>query len=78
MQIAIGNLSVMTTARQLADLFLPFGQVTSSRILGAGPSEYIRREGLIEMENACGRKAIMKLHQILFMNSYIDVDEVRD
>lgn len=76
MQIRIGNLSVMTTARQLAELFLPFGQVKSSKILTFGPKGHSGGTGLVEMNNACGKAAIGKLHRILFMNAYIEVDEV--
>ncbi|HVU55589.1 MAG TPA: RNA-binding protein [Puia sp.] len=76
MQIRIGNLNIMTTAKQLAELFIPFGKVTSSRIVSSGPRTGTRRWGFIEMDNSCGREAIRKLHQFLFMNSYIEVDEV--
>ena len=76
MQIRIGNLSVMATARQLAELFLPFGKVTSSKILSLGLKGHSGGIGLIEMNNSCGEAAIKKLHRRLFMNSYIEVDEV--
>ena len=76
MQIRIGNLNVMTTARQLADLFLPFGKVTSSRIIRSGPKGRSQGMGFIEMSNGCASHAIKKLHCMLFMNSYIEVDEV--
>jgi RNA recognition motif-containing protein len=77
MQIHIGNLNMMTTARQLAELFLPFGRVSSSKILSAGPKGLSTGAGFIEMDTACGRQAIRKLHRLLFMNSYIEVKEVR-
>ncbi len=32
--------------------------------------------GLVQMESYSGRAAIRKLHSLLFMNSYIEVDEV--
>lgn len=76
MQIHIGNLSVMTTANQLASLFLPFGPVASSKILGSGRKGPSARIGLIEMDNGCGKKAISRLHRLLFMNCYIEVEEV--
>lgn len=76
MQIRIGNLNVMTTARQLAELFLPFGKVTSSRILQSGPKGRSQGTGFIEISGSCGKEAIRKLHCMLFMNSYIEVDEV--
>ena len=76
MQIHIGNLSVMTTARQLAELFLPFGKVISSRIVSSDPRGRSRGTGLIEMDHSCGREAIRRLHRLLFMNSYIEVGEM--
>ena len=76
MQIRVGNLNVMTTQKQLAELFFPFGKVTSSKIESSDPEGRSRRIGFIEMNNLCGKEAIRKLHLLLFMNSYIEVDEV--
>jgi RNA recognition motif-containing protein len=76
MQIRIGNLNVMTTARQLAELFLPFGKVISSKIMSAGTKGRSRGMGFIEMDHSCGKRAIRQLHLLMFMNSYIEVDEV--
>ena len=76
MQIRIGNLSVMTTQKQLAELFFPFGKVTSLKIESSDPKGRSRRIGFIEMNNLCGKEAIRKLHLLLFMNAYIEVDEV--
>lgn len=76
MQIRIGNLNVMTTQKQLAELFFPFGKVTSSKIESSDTKGRSRRIGFIEMNNSCGKEAIQNLHLLLFMNSYIEVDEV--
>ena len=76
MQIRIGNLNMMTTQNQLAELFFPFGKVTSSKIERSGPKGRSKRIGFIEMNNLCGKEAIRKLHLLLFMNAYIEVDEV--
>ncbi|HVS98384.1 MAG TPA: RNA-binding protein [Puia sp.] len=76
MQIRVGNLSMMTTQQQLADLFFPFGRVISSKIQASNPKGRFGRIGLIEMSNKCGQAAIRTLHLVLFMNSYIEVDEV--
>lgn len=76
MQIRVGNLNMMTTQKQLAELFVPFGRVISSKIEGAGPKGRSRRIGFVEINNPCGKEAIRKLHLLLFMNSYIEVDEV--
>jgi len=76
MQIHIGNLNMMTTARQLAELFLPFGRVFSSKIVSSSPRGLSKCAGFIEMESGCGKQAIRKLHRLMFMNSYIEVKEV--
>lgn len=66
---------MMTTARQLAELFLPFGRVISSKIVSNSPKGLSNGAGIIEMDNICGKQAIRKLHLLLFMNSYIEVKE---
>lgn len=76
MQIRIGNLNVMTTQKQLAELFFPFGNVTSSRIRSSDSKGRSRRIGFIEMNNFGGKEAIQRLHLLRFMNSYIEVDEI--
>jgi hypothetical protein len=67
---------MLTTAKQLAELFLPFGRVFSSKIVSTGPKGLSIGTGFIEMDNVCGKQAIRKLHRLLFMNSYIEVKEV--
>lgn len=67
---------MMTTAKQLAELFLPFGRVISSKIVSSGPEGLSKGAGFVEMERTCGKQAIRKLHWLMFMNSYIEVREV--
>jgi hypothetical protein len=76
MQIRVGNLNRMTTPGQLAALFLPFGRVFSARIVSVGTERRSQGMGFIQMDGLCGRQAIQKLHWMLFMNSYIEVDEI--
>jgi RNA recognition motif-containing protein len=76
MQIRVDNLNMMTTPGQLAALFLPFGKVFSAKIVSVGPQGRSRGMGLVHMESYCGKAAIRKLHRLLFMNSYIEVDEI--
>jgi hypothetical protein len=78
MNIHIGNLNMMTTTKQLAELFLPFGRVLSSKIVSSGPKGLSKVAGFVEMDHICGRRAIQKLHWLLFMNSYIEVEEIRE
>jgi len=76
MQIYIGNLSEMTTACQLANLFLPFGSVRLSRIVRDEKTGRSLRVGFIEMDTQGAKSAIRKLNRFLFMNSYVEVKEV--
>ncbi|HTR29683.1 MAG TPA: RNA-binding protein [Puia sp.] len=76
MQIRVGNLNKMTTPGQLAELFQPFGRVFSVRIVSIGMDGRSQGTGLIQMDTSCGRRAVRKLHWLLFMNSYIEVDEI--
>ncbi|HXB08888.1 MAG TPA: RNA-binding protein [Puia sp.] len=76
MQIYIGNLSEMTTALHLANLFLPFGCVKISRIVRDEKTGRSLGCGFIEMDTKGAHSAIRKLNRFLFMNSYMEVKEV--
>jgi RNA recognition motif-containing protein len=76
MQIYIGNLNVMTTEYQLANLFLPFGSVRLSRIISDKKTGRSLGFGFIEMDPRGAKSAIRKLNRFLFMNSYMEVKEV--
>lgn len=76
MQIFIGNLSKMTTSRHLADLFLPFGAVQTSKIIRDDLTGHSLGFGFIEMDTRSGTRAIQKLNCFLFMNSYVEVKQV--
>ncbi len=76
MQIFIGNLNRMTTARHLADLFLPYGMVHTVKIISDQLTGHSLGYGYIEMEPNCGKLAVQRLDHRLFMNSYMEVKEV--
>jgi RNA recognition motif-containing protein len=76
MQIFIGNLSRLTTSRHLADLFLPFGAVMTSKIIRDDLTGHSLGFGFIEMDVRSANLAIQKLDCSLFMNSYVDVKQV--
>ena len=76
MKIYIGNLNVMTTAHQLANLFLPFGSVRLSRIVRDEKTGRSLGCGFVEMDPNGAKSAIRKLNRFLFMNAYMDVKEV--
>ena len=73
MQIYIGNLSEMTTAHQLARLFMPFGAVRLSHIARDEKTGRSLCSGFIEMDTLNAKSAINKLNHILFMSSYLEV-----
>jgi len=77
MQIYIGNLNEMATARHLADLFIPFGCVLLSRIVRDEKTGRSLGFGFIEMEANNAKRAIERLNRRLFMNSYMEVTEMR-
>jgi len=76
MQIYIGNLNVMTTAHQLASLFVPFGSVKISRIVSDEKTGRSLGFGFVEMDTRGAQSAIRKLNRFLFMNCYMEVKEV--
>ncbi len=76
MQIYIVNLSRMTTVSHLVSLFLPFGAVRASKIVRDESTGHSLGFGFVEMEPHCGLRAIQKLNRLLFMNSYMEVNEV--
>jgi RNA recognition motif-containing protein len=76
MQIYIGNLNVMTTAHQLANLFLPFGSVSLSRIVSDEKTGRSLGFGFIEMDRQSAESAIRKLNRFFFMNAYMEVKVV--
>ena len=76
MQIFIGNLNKMTTARHLAELFFPFGKVQTSIIICDQYTGHSLGYGFIEMEPRCAKLAVKTLNRLLFMNSYMEVNEV--
>jgi RNA recognition motif-containing protein len=76
MRIYIGNLSKMTTSRHLADLFQSYGAVRTSRIVSDEKTGHSLGFGFVEMEPKCAKRAIEKLHRFLFMNFYLEVNEV--
>jgi cold-inducible RNA-binding protein len=50
-KIYVGNLSFNTTDEQLADMFQPFGHVSSSRVIKDRFTDRSRGFGFVEMDN---------------------------
>jgi RNA recognition motif-containing protein len=75
MKIFVGNLSKHATARQLADLFFPFGKVLGSTIASDNSTGRSLGYGYVEMERRSGSLAIQNLDRLLFMSFYMEVNE---
>jgi len=76
MQIFVGNLNSMTTAKHLKDLFLPYGVVYSSKIVSDLDTGHSIGIGYIDMESNYAKVAIQQLNRLQFMNYYMEVSEV--
>lgn len=75
MRLLISNLNSFTTANHLVNLLLPFGLVSSARIIMNAQNGYSDGVALVEMEYIAGRIAINELNNSRFMNYYISVEE---
>lgn len=77
MNIFVGNLSDQTTENQLQSLFAEFGDVKSVKIIADNFTKRSRGFGFVEMEKACGEKAIEKLNNASLHSNSIVVNEAR-
>lgn len=62
MKLYVGNLSYNTTDATLNDLFAPFGQVESARVITDRDSGTSKGFGFVEMSNADAQKAMGALN----------------
>lgn len=75
MRLLISNLNRFTTAPQLVNLLLPFGLVSSARIVMNAQNGYSEGVALVEIEYKAGQTVISELNNSRFMNYYISVEE---
>lgn len=75
MRLLISNLNRCTTASQLITLLLPFGLVTSAKIVTNNQSGYSDGMALVEIEYKAGNMVINELNNSRFMNYFISVEE---
>ena len=75
MHLLISNLNRFTTASHLVNLLLPFGLVSSARIVMNAQNGYSDGVAVVEMEYIAGQIAINELNNSRFMNYYISVEE---
>jgi RNA recognition motif-containing protein len=62
MKLYVGNLSYNTTDATLNDLFAPFGQVESARVITDRDSGSSKGFGFVEMSNSDAQKAMGALN----------------
>lgn len=62
MKLYVGNLSYNTTDSTLNDLFAPFGQVESARVITDRDSGTSKGFGFVEMSNSDAQKAMGALN----------------
>ncbi|MBO9567031.1 MAG: RNA-binding protein [Niastella sp.] len=75
MHLLISNLNKLTTSSHVVTLFLPFGIISSVKILMNLRSGRSEGSAMIEMETMAGRHAIVALNNLHFMNHFIQVEE---
>jgi RNA recognition motif-containing protein len=75
MRLLISNLNRFTTASHLVNLLLPFGLVSSARIVMNAQNGFSEGMALVEMEYKAGQSVVSKLNNSRFMNHYISVEE---
>ncbi|WP_276483438.1 RNA recognition motif domain-containing protein [Paraflavitalea pollutisoli] len=75
MRMLISNLNRLTTVTHLTRLFFPFGLLSSARLVGNGDDGRCNGTAMIEMEQEAGMIAMYELHNLQFMNHYIQIEE---
>lgn len=78
MNIFVGNLNFQTTEEQLQDLFTPFGEVSSVKIVTDKFSGRSRGFGFVEMPNQSqGESAVNDLNNYTLNSRSIVVNEAK-
>lgn len=76
MNIYIGNLHLKTSETELLKLFEKFGNVQSATIVMNKKNGQSQGFGFVEMpDHESAMKAIVGLHNLNYMNQYIEVSE---
>ena len=77
MKIYVSNLPAGTSDTGLAEMFEPFGIVTSAHVMTSWGSGRCRGFGFVEMMRACGERAISKLNGQVNDGLALRVNEAR-
>ena len=78
MKIVIANLNSRTTISHLKGLFLPYGRITSVRIMATDEAGRSSCYGIVKIAYRSGMIAIRALDELLFMNRFLEVYEVKE
>jgi RNA recognition motif-containing protein len=62
MKLYVGNLPSSTSTKDLEDLFAPYGDVTSARVMTTQHSGHPRGFGYVEMVRQNAERAVSELH----------------
>lgn len=77
MKLYVGNLSYTTNDTALNDLFAPFGQVESARVITDRDTGSSKGFGFVEMSNADAQKAMSALNSREIDGRAIRVSEAK-
>jgi RNA recognition motif-containing protein len=78
MNIYVGNLSFKASEQDIQDLFAPFGDVSSARIIKDKFTGRSRGFAIVEMnDDSSANAAISALHEKTFMDRNLVVNEAR-
>jgi RNA recognition motif-containing protein len=78
MNLYVGNLPYSISESSLKDLFTPFGEVTSVKIIKDTYSNQSKGFGFVEMANVSdGQRAIKELNETTIQDRKIIVNEAR-
>lgn len=78
MNIFVGNLSSQTTEKQLENLFIPFGEISSVKIISDNYTHRSKGFAFVEMpEQIDAEKAIQKLNNSSLHGQLLTVNEAR-
>jgi len=77
MKIYVSNLPAGTSNASLAEMFVPFGTITSAHVMVAWDSGRSRGFGFVEMMRESGERAISKLNGQVMDGMVLHVNEAK-
>jgi RNA recognition motif-containing protein len=77
MKLYVGNLPSSTSVKDLGDLFTPYGDVTSARVMTTRHGGHPRGFGYVEMVKQNAERAMSELHEQRIDFMVLRVSEAR-